>query len=144
MYTVEIIEYASPEYDETLKLRYKVLRAPLGLDFTIEQIEEEWNQHFFVATDSQNEILGCLVMQELSAETVKMRQVAVTQEFQGKGLGSLMIQFAENWARRKGYQNISLHARDLAVPFYLKHNYSALGDEFFEVGIPHREMTKKL
>ena len=32
------VEFATPEYDETIALRYKILREPLGLEFTEEQL----------------------------------------------------------------------------------------------------------
>ena len=34
------IEFATPEYDEAVGLRYRVLRKPLGLEFTTECISE--------------------------------------------------------------------------------------------------------
>ena len=35
------VEFATPEYDETIALRYKILREPLGLEFTEEQLAAE-------------------------------------------------------------------------------------------------------
>jgi predicted GNAT family N-acyltransferase len=37
-----------------------------------------------------------------------------------------------------------LHARETAVPFYLKLGYEVVGGQFEEVGIPHFKMEKKL
>jgi predicted GNAT family N-acyltransferase len=37
-----------------------------------------------------------------------------------------------------------LHAREAAVPFYLKLGYALAGEPFEEVGIPHRAMEKTL
>jgi predicted GNAT family N-acyltransferase len=43
-----------------------------------------------------------------------------------------------------GYHRIELHARDTAVPFYKKMNYSISGSVFKEVGIDHFFMSKEL
>ena len=36
------IQFATPAYDEAVKLRYEVLKEPLGLDFTVEALSEEF------------------------------------------------------------------------------------------------------
>jgi predicted GNAT family N-acyltransferase len=41
-------------------------------------------------------------------------------------------------------KSIELHARETAVPFYLNLKYLAIGNQFFEVDIPHFKMTKEL
>ena len=73
-----------------------------------------------------------------------MRQVAVDDTKQGKGIGSALLQFSETFAQLKGYASIHCHARKTAVPFYLKHGYTIIGDEFTEVNIPHVYMEKLL
>ncbi len=43
-------------------------------------------------------------------------------------------------AARRGYKRIYLHAREVALDFYLKLGYEIFGEEFVEVTIPHRHM----
>jgi hypothetical protein len=43
---------------------------------------------------------------------------------------------------RRGYKRVYLHARVVAVDFYLKLGYELFGEEFIEVNIPHRHMQK--
>ncbi|MFN4080100.1 MAG: GNAT family N-acetyltransferase, partial [Saprospiraceae bacterium] len=77
-------------------------------------------------------------------EVFKMRQVAVAPEAQGKGVGAKLVSASEQLARQLGARRIALHARETAVPFYLKLNYQIEGEPFEEVGIPHRYMVKEL
>ncbi len=35
-----------------------------------------------------------------------------------------------------------MHARSYAIPFYSKNGYTSQGEEFLEVGIPHKIMLK--
>jgi predicted GNAT family N-acyltransferase len=75
---------------------------------------------------------------------VKMRQVAVTPQAQGKGIGKMLVDWSETFAREHLFTTMQLHARDTAVPFYLQLGYETYGDPFTEVSIPHRSMQKQL
>lgn len=139
-----LIEFASPEYDESVALRYEVLRKPLGLQFSVEQLSAEWSDMHLAAFDQQGRIEGILLLTPIDEQTLKMRQVAVSPSRQGKGVGQEMVAYAEELARSKGFSLISLHARETAVPFYLKLSYDVVGERFEEVGIPHFKMVKRV
>lgn len=142
-YFVEI-EFMSPEYDLCIRLRNKLLREPLRLEFTETQLEEESTEFHFGVFDTQYHLLGCLSFKHINADTLKMRQVAVDDVLQNKGIGTYLVMESEKWARDHHYTNIELHARDTAVFFYTKLNYQLIGEPFTEVNIPHRLMIKKL
>lgn len=138
------VEFATPEYDETVALRYKILREPLGLEFTEEQLAAEYAD-FHLAVYSDDWILrGCLVLTLKNDKVLKMRQVAVNIDSQGKGIGTLLVQASETLARANGFETMELNARDTAIPFYEKLNYQKVGEEFVEVNIPHFKMVKSL
>ena len=138
------IEFATPEYDEAVGLRYRVLRKPLGLEFTTEFLAAEWNQFHLAAYSDRGVLLAYLNLTPADENTVKMRQVAVEPDLQGKGVGKALVEFAEQFAREQGFTRIVLNARNTAVPFYLKSDYTVEGDQFVEVGIPHFRMYKNL
>jgi predicted GNAT family N-acyltransferase len=139
-----IVDFATPEYDETVRLRYKILREPLGLDFTEEQLSAEFSDIHLAAYDEHWILRGCLVLTPKSEKVLKMRQVAVDSAVQSKGIGSLLVKASEAYARSSGYEKMELNARDTAVPFYEKLNYTTDGDMFVEVSIPHFKMIKNL
>lgn len=138
------IEFASPSYDDALRLRYKVLREPLGLEYTVEQLEEESEEFHFGFFSSIDHLTGVLTMHTVTKDIVKMRQVAVADSSQKKGIGSQLVEYAEAWAKLAGYKKIELHARDIAMPFYERLNYNIMGEPFIEVGIKHYAMYKTL
>jgi predicted GNAT family N-acyltransferase len=140
---IRIAPHDSPEYWQAVDLRMRVLRIPLGLDLTEEQLVAEDTDAHLVAIEADR-VVGCLVLTPKSGDIVKMRQVAVEPELQGSGLGTKMVAASEDWALQNGYQRIELSARDTAVPFYLKLSYETVGDPFVEVSIPHRKMEKEL
>jgi hypothetical protein len=71
----------------------------------------------------------------------KMRQVAVSPERQRQVIGKRLVEAAEV-AVATGL--ITLHAREVAIPFYEAMGYEKVGDPFFEVGIPHIKMAKRI
>ncbi|WP_165020562.1 GNAT family N-acetyltransferase [Dysgonomonas sp. ZJ279] len=141
MMQFDIIKYDTPEYHEMVALRYRILREPLGLSFTEADLKKEADDIFCICKDNQY-IIGCVILSKLDTETVKFRQMAIAEQYQGEGIGSQLIEFAEKAAKNHGFKRITLHARKVAKGFYEKNGYDTVGDEFTLVGIPHYEMVK--
>jgi N-acetylglutamate synthase-like GNAT family acetyltransferase len=137
------IDHGSEEYVQMVQLRDQMLRKPLGLRFTPEELNSEKDE-MLIASFDEDEILGCCMLKPIDAETVRLRQMAVKDELQLKGIGASIIAFAENLAKDKGYRRIVMHARDTAIGFYEKFGYEIKGEEFIEVNIPHHIMEKEL
>ncbi len=138
------IDYGTPEFDETVALRTKILRIPLGLEFTEEQLSMEYSDTHIVCRNDKEQLLGCLILTPKDDNKLKMRQVAVDDVVQSKGVGSKIVEWSEEWGRKQGFKEMVLNARKTAVPFYLKLNYVVEGEEFTEVGIPYLFMKKML
>ncbi|MDX5319618.1 MAG: GNAT family N-acetyltransferase [Bacteroidota bacterium] len=139
--TIQLVQFDSPEYHETVELREKILRKPLGLKFDAEELKAEGNQ-FHIAGSIDGKIVGCMCLVPLDAKKLKMRQVAVDDSMQGQGIGTRLVSFAEEFAIKKGFCCIELHARKVSKAFYDDLAYSTIGEEFTEVGIPHYKMEK--
>lgn len=142
--TFKIVAHNSPEYDQTVELRDAILRKPLGMVFTAEQLAAENEQIHLATYNDTGKLVACLVLMKKENGRLKMRQVAVAEKHQLKGIGQAMILHSEQWGQDNGFHTMFCHARDTAVPFYQKMNYDIIGDEFEEVGIKHWLMEKKL
>lgn len=140
---LKIIDHGSPEYRQMVKLRDDMLRKPLGLSFTPQELDKE-KDNMLIAAFEEEEMLGCCMLVEKDPDTVRLRQLAVLNDLQGKGIGRALMNFAENLARDRGYKNISMHARKYSIVFFEKMGYQIKGDEFVELTIPHYEMEKQL
>jgi GNAT superfamily N-acetyltransferase len=140
---LKIIDHGSKEYKQMVDLRYDILRKPLGLSFTPEELEREKGDILIGAFDDER-ILACCLLTKMDDAICKLRQMAVQNSQQGKGIGATMMNFAENVARDRGYRILAMHARKTAAGFYEKLGYKVSGDEFEEVTIPHYMMQKKL
>ncbi|EGK02771.1 GNAT family N-acetyltransferase [Dysgonomonas gadei] len=141
----KIIEYQTDEYQEMLALRTRILREPLGLIFTDQDIKMDKDDMLLgLILPEKQKMVACCILTRIDDKVVKMRQMAVDTDVQKSGLGTSMLSFAEYVAEREGFEKIVLHARKVAVDFYRKYDYKIIGDEFTEVGIPHFEMEKQI
>ncbi len=137
------IDFGTAEYRQMLALRYEILRKPLGLQFTPEELEQEKND-ILIAAFEEEKMLGCCFLTAMDNQHVKLRQLAVQNNLQGKGIGASLMNFAENIARDRGFRTIQLNARKVALEFFEKQGYKVDGEEFIQLGIPHYLMKKKL
>lgn len=145
MAAIEVREtpFGSAAYVQTLQLRHRILRVPLGLDLFAENLAaEKDHRHFSLWQD--NSLLACLVIVPLSERKVKLRQMAVNDQYQRRGFGQQLVARVEKQLASEGVNQIELHARVTALPFYLRSGYQSVGEIFIEVGIPHQEMIKML
>lgn len=140
---IKIIDHGSPEYQQMVDLRYQLLRKPLGLSFTQEELDAESGE-ILIGCFEDEKLEGCCMLTQSDPKTVRLRQMAVLSGLQGKGIGRVLMSFAENIARDRGYKRLTMHARTTAIGFYEKLGYSVCGEEFMEVTIPHMEMAKDL
>jgi len=137
------IAHGSAGYAAAVNLRRTVLRKPLGLDFTSAQLAAEAGEIHLAAFDGED-VVGSVSLAPYDDTTLKLRQMAVDEDVQGKGLGAKLLAAAEDQTREQGKTRITLAARVVAQNFYAKNGYAVFGDVFEEVGIPHVIMRKSL
>jgi predicted GNAT family N-acyltransferase len=77
-------------------------------------------------------------------ERCKLERMVVDQSLRRTGIGLLLAEGAEREATRRGAGEIILHAQCEVEAFYSVCGYAAEGETFFEEGIPHVMMRKRL
>jgi predicted GNAT family N-acyltransferase len=133
-----------PRYQEERDLRNRVLLRPIGIpDFGWEKNDS--NSWHFVAT-IKGKVVGCVVLVRLNEEASKTQliQMAVEQDFQGRGVGRMLVGHLIGFARKKNVAEIQIHAREDVTSFYQKLGFHIVGEPFEEVGIKHRHMLIQL
>ncbi|MGZ5191875.1 MAG: GNAT family N-acetyltransferase [Flavisolibacter sp.] len=140
---LKIIDHGTEDYKKMVDLRYNILRKPLGLEFSTEELESEKSE-MLIGAYEDDDMLACCMLTKAGPNTIRLRQMAVKPGLQGKGIGRVLMQFAENLARDRGNTKIVMHARKSATGFYEKQGYKIVGNEFNEVTIPHYVMEKQL
>ena len=140
---LRMIDHDSKEYKQMVDLRNEILRKPLGLTFEQKELDEEKDDVLMGAFED-DKLIGCCLLTKVDSAKVRLRQMAVPNNMQGKGMGRALMIFAENIARDMGYKVLLMHARKTAAGFYEKLGYNISGNEFEEVTIPHYVMEKNL
>lgn len=133
------------DIERILKLRYKILREP-------------WNQPIQTATDDlelksvnayieneKQEVIACGRLQENENKVGQIRFMAVSNDYQGKGLGKLIVNSLEKSGKEMNLRTIELQARENAVDFYKSCGYGIKEKSFLLWGIiQHYLMEKQL
>jgi len=142
---VRQIKYNSPEYKEAVILRDLILRQPLGLKLDPKDLLKE-KDDYHIGCFEDNRLFGVLILTPQDKEIIQMRQVAVDNKQQRKGVGSMLVKFAEKTAAEHQFSKIILSARTTALDFYLKMSYKTVGGEYISksTNILHVEMIKSL
>ncbi|MDE1191026.1 MAG: GNAT family N-acetyltransferase [Arachidicoccus sp.] len=140
---IQIIDYGTPEYSQMIQLRHAVLRKPLGIEFEEGELEKD-KEDILIGCFENDKLIGCCLLKKENNNIIRLRQMAVHNGLQGKGIGRALLGFAENLAHDFGYRKMIMRARKAAIGFYERLGYECVGDEFIEVTIPHYIMEKNL
>lgn len=96
------VAHGTVDYLCMVVLRDEVLRRPLGLAFTADELAVE-DGSFHLSGWLGDEVIACTVLEPLTADCVRLRQFAVREGFQGSGVGGRLLKFAEQFVRKRGY-----------------------------------------
>lgn len=136
---------SAEELDKIIALRYEILRAPWEQPYESSRDELEERSVNAYIEDGAGNVIACGRLQEVDRKTGQVRYMAVADEWQGKGLGALILQHLENRGAALGFEVILLQARENAVGFYSAHGYAVKDKTFLLWGkIQHFLMTKTL
>ncbi len=139
------IPYNSEMYKLSMILREDILRKPLGLTLSHEDVAGESEQIHIAAIRNSETVAGTAVLRFLPQDKVKIRQMAVLSSLQGLGLGSEIMKFCQTLAKTRKCRTATLAARKTAWNFYKKLGYTPEGKEYFElVTLPCITMVKAL
>ncbi len=74
----------------------------------------------------------------------RIGRMAVLKNWRGKGIASGLLSLTLERAKTRGLAQVELHAQSHAIGFYERFGFIAVGVEFDEAGIPHRQMGLNL
>lgn len=129
MYSVKIAS-TNQQLNSILKLRYEVLRKPWSqtIDSATDQLEHKSINAFI--QNNKGVFIACGRLQENENKIGQIRFMAVDQNYQGKGLGKLIITSLEEKAKDLQLNKIQLQARENAVSFYKNNGYVMIEKTF--------------
>lgn len=74
----------------------------------------------------------------------KMERICVLSSHRKKGIGKIIMDALEAYAKEESLPKLKLHAQTQAESFYKKLGYQTASDVFIEADIPHVVMIKEL
>ena len=122
MADVELRQYLASDHDAVLQLHFKGLeqtgvrlnaKLALGLDDDLSRIEEAYLiGGDFLITTIDNKIVGMGAFQKIDDETAEIKRMRVEPDYQGKGIGSLILDTLIDKAKAAGYRKLVLDTTD--------------------------------
>ncbi|HIX69994.1 GNAT family N-acetyltransferase [Enterococcus diestrammenae] len=141
---LQTIVYGTTAYKETLALRNRVMRQPLGLNIADEDFSKE-SQALILGAYEASQLLGVGVMSQQEDNWQAVDYLCVDPEIQSRGVGRQLLQKLEEMAQEAGARGVWLEARVSAQAFYEKLGYRAFGNiyQMAHAPVPHIKMDKR-
>jgi GNAT superfamily N-acetyltransferase len=127
-------------HEMTWRLRQKVL-YPEGKLREMEMDEDANGYHFGAF---KNDELVATVSLFQKDDNFQFRKFAVEPEEQNTGIGSALLNYITNFAKREGGKTLWCNARLTAVSFYLKHGFEHTGKLFAKNGFNYEILEKMI
>ena len=140
---IKKIVYGTPDYETSIFIRNEVFRKPHGLDIKDDDLSSDKVVEMFGAY-LDDKMIATIFLDIVDGNTVKIRNVAILEEYRGKGLGKYLMGYVEDIARQRGYTKSILMGRVSAEKFYNKLGYKTLSEPYDYKTVPHVDMEKNL
>ena len=140
---LKIIDHGSREYQQMVQLRNDILRKPLRLTFTPEELEKEKDE-ILIGAFEEEKMLGCCMLIMVDPATVRLRQMAVLNNLQGKGHRKSINAVCRKHRPRPRFQKNHHACPQVSCGFLRKIRIPGLWRGIRRSTLPHYEMQKKL
>jgi len=139
--------YKFVENERELKGAFEVRRQV----FTEEQnVPEalEFDRHdreaLHVVVKDGEGVIGTARVLFLANSQAKLERMAILKPFRRRGIGRGIISFLNEELKNRGVAQVILHAQCAAAAFYKSCGFEESSSPFWEVGIKHIKMQKRL
>ena len=142
----KVVEPKSPkEFKSYFQLRWEVLRKPWGQPKGSEQDESDSTAIHRMVLDQKGCIIGVGMLIFNSDQEAQIRFMAVSQNYQGMKVGTILIECLESIARERKRSFIFLQSRQSALEFYKKNGFNLVKKTYLLFDeIQHFLMNKAL
>ena len=128
--------------------RAKPLAQPIRKTVFIQEQQvpesEEWDRWDDFSVHALAILDGVVTGTARLTRDCKIGRMAVLKDYRQQGIGSAMLLALIEEAKDRGMQQISLSAQTHAQDFYTRHGFTAVGEEYLDVEIPHITMQLSL
>ncbi|MEI7783518.1 MAG: YbgC/FadM family acyl-CoA thioesterase [Betaproteobacteria bacterium] len=129
-------------HEDAMKVRIEVFVEEQRIPLAMEQDPADEVSLHAVAYNRLGMPVATGRLLPAEAGTGRIGRMAVKRVLREAGIGSQVLQALVAASSRRGDVAVALHAQRSAEGFYARSGFSAQGDGFEEVGLPHIEMTR--
>ena len=133
------------EFQRYRDLRWKILRAPHNQPRISEQDDAGTKDYPIMVCEVDGIPIGVGRAHFISEFEAQIRSISVEPEWEGKGIGSIVLKELEKIVIARGARRIIIHARNSAVEFYKKYGYKSVEPSYTLFGeIEHTLIEKSI
>jgi predicted GNAT family N-acyltransferase len=141
------LSYSLVRSDEELRLALEVRRRVFvdeqGVSEGIELDGHDEEALHMVVKDEEN-VIGTARVLFLTNSQAKIERMAILRPFRRKGIGRKIISFLSEELKNRQIKQVFLHAQCSASAFYKTCGFEETGSPFWEAGIRHIKMQRRL
>lgn len=131
------------ELKEAFEVRKKVFVEEQGISEHLELDGHDSEALHTVVKDGKR-VIGTARVLFLTTNQAKLERMAILKPFRRQGVGRGIISFLNEELRNRQIVQIVLHAQYPVVAFYKSCGFLESGSPFFEAGIKHIKMQRRL
>jgi len=128
---------------EAFEVRKKVFTEEQGTPEDLEFDNHDREALHMVVKDGER-VIGTARVLFLTTNRAKIERMAILKPFRHRGIGRRIISFLDEELKNRHVEEVVLHAQYSVVAFYKSCGFRELGLPFYEVGIKHIQMQKRL
>ncbi|MFN8356925.1 MAG: GNAT family N-acetyltransferase [Spirosomataceae bacterium] len=144
IYQIEKVDLLSNYYNQSLILREKILRKPLGLVISQEQIENEKKTNYFHFIAKSNDRVVSALTMRINKNNIQTCQIATDNDFRRQGIGKNLLEYGEAYVSSLiEREEFIVFSRLDSLLFYEKCNYKYKDDKIYLINnLEHRLLSK--
>jgi len=131
------------ELEGAFAVRRRVFVEEQGISEDVE-LDEHDREALHMVVKEGDRVIGTARVLFLSPGLVKIERMAILQPFRRRGIGREIISFLNKELKNRQVEQVVLHAQYAVVAFYKSCGFEEIGSPFWEVGIKHIKMQKRL
>lgn len=131
------------ELEEALDIRKRVFVEEQGISETLE-IDGNDSSALHIIVKKGDIAVGTIRIRFLDNRQAKLERMAILKPSRGAGIGKGIITFLEEELKRRGIEQIVLHAQYYVKDFYTKCGFRETGLPFLDADIQHIRMEKAI
>lgn len=128
------------KWQDIIAVRHQVLWPDKAPEFCRVEGDEQ-ALHFAVL---ENQEIICVASLYVNENSARLRKFATLDAFQGKGIGSTMIDHLINNLKKQGIHYLWFDARESALGFYQRFGFETTGELFYKSDVAYYKMYKNL